>query len=49
MHFEAPQDLEKVGWFQSRKKQKVNEYFDKEIRGMVNCCHEQDDIDLNWS
>ena len=31
-----PQDLEKVGWFQSRKKQKVNECFDKKNHGLVN-------------
>ena len=41
----TPQDLEKVGWFQSRKKQKGNEYFYKKnswIGELVNWWHEQD-------
>ena len=36
MHFEAPSRF-RTGWMISiQKKQKVNEYFDKKIRGLVN-------------
>jgi len=46
MHFEARSRFRK-GWMISiQKKQKVNEYFDKKIRGLVNWCHEQD---INWT